>query len=105
MTKLLKDVHQGLTQVQVIARVSRRGRGKQIMDRIAEDPPPPISEIFTLEQELGALVTAETQRDTQAALARGDFHREPPPRQQSSEVFQSDSAFSKSLTAALEDIR
>ena len=102
MKALAKNVHEPLTRVQVLARVSRSGRGRQIWGSLGMDPPLSSREILALQQELETLVTAENQRDIAAAHARGAFHREPGPRQQSATVFKGDDGFNKIMTAAME---
>ena len=108
MDTMRKNVYEGLSRNQVLARVTRRGRGKAVMDRLAAIPASSKAEIAELERELGALMTAVAKRDQQAALDRGDFWREPGPRQWPSTVFTTadeSSGFGKSLSKALGGIK
>ena len=101
MTILSKDVHRGLTRVQVIARIFLTPRGRQIQSLFAKEPRVSVREATELGSELNTLITDAQQADTEAALARGDFGREPPARQQSATVFKSGDDFDKIMTAAM----
>ena len=107
MTTLRKNVFEARSRLQWLSRVTRGGRGKQAMDRLAANPLRSSAEMTRLEEELNALVSTEAQADLDAAFAAGDFYRQPPARTWPPDVFTTDtsSAFSKSLTAALGGIR